>query len=152
MDYHQLDSMIDHLKSLLPRDQSSPFDFSVTRSNWKEFWNYASTVQQGFNSKVRYPTGHLRQEALDRFNNLRNEASRRGDAEREARKHEKQRSHSEYIARAERNIEKNKERLRKAINALERQQERAHEIRSKIRERNSTMVAIIRQRLCQCGF
>lgn len=229
MNYQCLDSMIDHLGSLLPRDQSSPFNFGATRSNWKEFWDYASKIQQGFNSKVRYPTGRLRQEAWDRFNSLRNEASRRGDAEREAlrnlsaqnkstimsmckgieyspfvdvlfffdktrveqvkawqrylgdamrklselkhqmigehkqecyariqeikeshdlfwqqhkeawdaRKHERERNHSEYIARVERNIEKNKERLRKASNALERQQERAQDIRSKIRETSS---------------
>ncbi|MBT5304978.1 MAG: hypothetical protein HOL31_07850 [Candidatus Scalindua sp.] len=230
MDYQCLDSMIDRLGSLLPRDQSSLFNFGTTRSNWKEFWDYASKVQQGFNSKVQYPTGSLRQEAWDRFNRLRNEASRRGDAEHEAlrnwsaqnkstiismcngikyspfvdmlfffdktrveqvkawqrylgdamrklselkhqmigehkqecyeriqeikeshdlfwqqhkeawetRNHERERNHSGYIARVERNIEKNKERLRKATNALERQQERAREIRSKIRETTSS--------------
>lgn len=78
--------MIDELETLLPDDRFFLFISygNDTRSDWKGFWSYAKAVQQKFNLGIKYPTKEERQEAWQRFNKLRDEASKRSEAERES--------------------------------------------------------------------
>lgn len=82
MEWKQLDSMIDDLKWKVGAGTGLRFD----TPNWKEVWETAAEIQGGFPS-VRYPTKEDRQRAWARFNELRDEASRRSKAEREKRRY-----------------------------------------------------------------
>jgi hypothetical protein len=81
MESDDLNKLISRLEDIMP-DDSSFLGIGVCRQDWRPFWALAKDVQEGFNSGVRYPTKQLRQDAWERFNGLRNEASRRANAER----------------------------------------------------------------------
>src|SRR5260221_2873186 len=90
MNSQTLDEMISRLESIMP-DAPGIFSIGLRRQDWKPVWSLAKEIQEGFNSGVRYPTKELRQAAWERFNGLRNEASKRADSERDS-----LRSRSEY--------------------------------------------------------
>jgi hypothetical protein len=81
MDSKDLDKLINRLRDLMPDDPGF-LGIGVHRQNWKPFWALAKQVQEGFNAGVRYATKEMRQIAWERFNGVRNEASRRADSER----------------------------------------------------------------------
>ncbi len=74
--------MISRLKSIMP-DAPGIFGIGLRRQDWKPVWALAKEIQEGFNSGVRYPTKELRQAAWERFNGLRDEASKRANSERD---------------------------------------------------------------------
>jgi len=82
MDSRELDKLIDELKEALPDDPGF-IGIGVVRQDWRPFWALAKEIQAGFSAGVRYPTKELRQAAWERLNALRDEASRRGDRERD---------------------------------------------------------------------
>ncbi|UPJ57652.1 hypothetical protein [Bradyrhizobium sp. 192] len=51
--------------------------------DWRPAWDKAREIQEAFESGVRYPTQGQRQETWTRFNNIRNDLSKRSNADRE---------------------------------------------------------------------
>jgi hypothetical protein len=94
-DTHQLDDLINKLEetigsrsglfgSLPSRSVYAPVDPIGTEIfDWKPVWAICKEIQAIFSSSIRYPTKELRQSAWTRFDNLRNEASRCANGERQ---------------------------------------------------------------------
>jgi hypothetical protein len=93
MESGHLDQRIDELEELI----SSAFSplpgrrihhrYSILGQmvyDWRPAWEKAREIQEWFKSGVRYPTASQRDNAWTRFNNIRNELSRRSNADREA--------------------------------------------------------------------
>jgi len=86
VDSQGLDKLISELKAMIPSAQGWPY-IGFRPNDWRPVWAKAATIQQVFNSGIRYPTKELREQAWLRFNELRNEASERNNAEREHVRH-----------------------------------------------------------------
>jgi RecG-like helicase len=93
MDWQGLNSRIEELHSLI----SSPFSPLSGRSikhpygllnqvvyDWRPAWDKAREIQEAFKSGIRYPTVAERQNAWTRFNDVRNDLSRRSNADRDS--------------------------------------------------------------------
>jgi hypothetical protein len=92
MDWQGLDYQIDELHRLI----SSAFSPLSGRSikhphsligqvvyDWRPAWEKAREIQGAFKAGVRYPTAIERENAWTRFNNVRNDLSRRSNADRD---------------------------------------------------------------------
>jgi hypothetical protein len=82
MDSKSLDTMLERLAELMP-EKSHWTGIGLQRHDWRPFWQLAGEIQQGFKSGVRYPTKPLRDLAWTNFNQLRDEAAKRGQVERD---------------------------------------------------------------------
>lgn len=67
MDYQELDKEISRLDELLPQ-------FSLFNLDFDHIFEQCRNIQDGFNSKPRYPTKEQRETAWNRFNQLRSRA------------------------------------------------------------------------------
>jgi hypothetical protein len=93
----KLDSLVDELEILLRtgtcilgplsfRSLEYPASLNILTPlvyDWRPVWDKTKEIQALFNAGVRYPTKELRDQAWVRFNNLRNEASKRANEDRE---------------------------------------------------------------------
>ena len=79
-DWKELDKLIERFEFLVQAGR--PGSFSFVSRNWGDIWALAKRIQDA--AKVtRYPTREERQAAWERFQSLREEASRDANAERE---------------------------------------------------------------------
>jgi hypothetical protein len=93
MDWEGLDQQIDDLERMIS-SAFSPLSgrricdrygmFGQMVYDWRPAWEKAREIQELFKSRVRYPTASQRDNAWTRFNSVRNELSRRSNADREA--------------------------------------------------------------------
>ena len=81
MTHNDLDHMIQEFREIIP-PQTNPFGMFFTRHDWRPVWSLAKMIQEGFDSKVRYPSHDEHQSAWNRFNELRNLANSRAKDER----------------------------------------------------------------------
>jgi len=84
MDGKQLDRLIDQFEEMIPKERPQLLtEFHFEQSDWKTIWAKAKEIQQGFNARAHYPTKQLRDRAWQRFNALRDVASKRARQENE---------------------------------------------------------------------
>lgn len=79
MDWKTLDRLIDEFEGMIDSKlgrEFPPLGFLFSGSSWKDIWAKAAEIQNGFKG-IRCPTKAQRDEAWERFNSLRNEASKR---------------------------------------------------------------------------
>jgi hypothetical protein len=84
MEWKTLDGLIDELKTMLDSKLNRGL-FVVTvlipsSVTWGAIWGKAAEIQQGFKG-IRYPTKEQREEAWERFNSLRDDASKQNQDE-----------------------------------------------------------------------
>ena len=83
MDWKTLERLIDEFEGMIDSKlgrEFPPLGFLFSGPSWKDIWAKAAEIQTGFKG-MRYPTKAQRDEAWERFNSLRNEASRRNQDE-----------------------------------------------------------------------
>lgn len=83
MDWETLDRLIDEFEGMIDSKlgrEFPPLGFLFSGPSWKDIWAKAAEIQAGFKG-MRYPTKAQRDEAWERFNSLRDEASRRNQDE-----------------------------------------------------------------------
>lgn len=85
MDWKTLNNLIDEFEGMIDSKLGRGLSGIVgvvipTCLTWKDIWAKASEIQNGFKG-IRYPTKAQRDEAWQRFNSLRDEASRRNQDE-----------------------------------------------------------------------
>jgi hypothetical protein len=105
MDWETLDKLIDELEGMIDSKVGKglygviviPIPSHVT---WGAIWAKAAEVQNGFKG-VRYPTKAEREDAWQRFNSLRDEASKRRKEENDARRWESKSHRSEILRKIE---------------------------------------------------
>ena len=88
MEWETLDKLIDELESMIDLKTGRGFSgvvtvFVPTSVTWGDIWAKAAEIQNGFKG-IRYPTKVQREEAWQRFNSLRDDASRLGKDERDS--------------------------------------------------------------------
>ena len=88
MEWETLDKLIDELESMIDLKTGRGFSgvvtvFVPTSVTWGDIWAKAAEIQNGFKG-IRYPTKAQREEAWQRFNSLRDDASRLGKDERDS--------------------------------------------------------------------
>jgi hypothetical protein len=97
VEWDHLDALIDDFETLVTKGAGAFGELDAHRTkgpyeffgdmvhDWRPVWDKAKEIQTVFNSGIRYQTKELRDQAWTRFNNLRNEASQRANADRERR-------------------------------------------------------------------
>ena len=114
--WRRLDTAIDELASLVEGARSifsrlesevltHPLDHALSTGaivyDWRPVWQKARDIQTLFSSRPFYPTKSARDESWTRFNDLRNEASRLANADREMRQFISNAWRDKIISRAE---------------------------------------------------
>ncbi len=106
---HELAGLVEHGRSIFGGLELEilhhPLDHMLSTGafvyDWKPVWKLAGEIQARFNEKPFYPNRSARDNAWTRFNDLRNEASRLANADREMRLFISQAWRDKIVGRAE---------------------------------------------------
>lgn len=98
---NSLDNLIDKLESAIPwMDESTYLGFEVERHDWRPVWALCQEIQKEFRGYKGYSSKEEHQAAWDRFQRLREKASRLADVEKENFAAQSRRYRSEILSEA----------------------------------------------------
>lgn len=101
MDWQSLDSLISKFDGLIHENDGirGVLTFFIPGHTWADKWRLAAEIQEGFNSKIRYPTREERDRAWGNFNFLRGELAKRSKEDEDWRKNISSRHKSQILGK-----------------------------------------------------
>ncbi len=100
MESRALDALIDEFESMVGAAHPGSLTSMLFRPDWKLIWTTAAKIKEGFRG-VRYPTPKERQQAWERFVQIRTEASKLAQDERDSRRATSERFRGEILGQIE---------------------------------------------------